>query len=151
MEFNIQEIQKVLPHRYPFLLIDKVLEINYFKQTAIIQKNVSINEPFFQGHFPKNPIMPGVLLIEAMAQSIAFLVLKIREQEGTNLKDKRFILAGVDNFRIKRPIIPGDVLIIETVMGKIRNKFSKTHASVYLKEKKVCSASFLSSYIDLVE
>lgn len=104
MELNINEIQKILPHRYPFLLIDRVKECEPGKKAVAI-KCVSGNEPFFQGHFPGNPIMPGVLIIEALAQAGAVAMLSLEANKG-----KLALFAGIKNAKFKRQVIPGDVL-----------------------------------------
>jgi 3-hydroxyacyl-[acyl-carrier-protein] dehydratase len=107
---EIAEIKEYLPHRYPFLLVDRVLEIEPGKRIVAL-KNVTINEPFFQGHFPHYPVMPGVLIVEAMAQAAALLSFK---SLGTKRDDNMVVyLAGVDDARFKRPVVPGDALILE--------------------------------------
>jgi 3-hydroxyacyl-[acyl-carrier-protein] dehydratase len=107
---EIAEIKEYLPHRYPFLLVDRVLEIEPGKRIVAL-KNVTINEPFFQGHFPHYPVMPGVLIVEAMAQAAALLSFK---SLGTKRDDNMVVyLAGVDAARFKRPVVPGDTLILE--------------------------------------
>lgn len=111
---EIQEILQHLPHRYPFLLIDRVLQLDPDKRIVAL-KNVSINEPFFQGHFPGNPVMPGVLLIEALAQAAGILSFKsmgVKPNQGSVL-----LFAGIDHARFKKPVMPGDqlTLYVETV------------------------------------
>lgn len=104
---NIKEIMEILPHRYPFLLVDKVESV-VPGESAIAYKNVSMNESFFQGHFPGEPIMPGVLIIEALAQTGAVAILSLPEYKG-----KIALFGGVDKLRFKRQVIPGDVLKLE--------------------------------------
>lgn len=104
---NNIEIQKVLPHRYPFLLVDKILEIETGKK-AVGLKNVTINEPFFQGHFPGTPIMPGVLIVEAMAQVGGIAILSMEEYKG-----KLAVLTGIEKMRFRKQVVPGDTLIME--------------------------------------
>ena len=107
---EIAEIKETLPHRYPFLLVDRVLELEPDKRIVAI-KNVTINEPFFEGHFPHYPVMPGVLIIEAMAQTAALLSFK---SLGTKRDDNTVVyLVGVDGARFKRPVVPGDTLTLE--------------------------------------
>ena len=107
---EIAEIKEYLPHRYPFLLVDRVLELELDKRIVAL-KNVTINEPFFEGHFPHYPVMPGVLIVEAMAQAAALLSFK---SMGTKRDDNSVVyLVGVDGARFKRPVIPGDTLILE--------------------------------------
>ena len=107
---EIAEIKEYLPHRYPFLLVDRVLELEPEKRIVAL-KNVTINEPFFVGHFPHYPVMPGVLIVEAMAQAAALLSFK---SMGTKRDDNTVVyLVGVDGARFKRPVVPGDSLILE--------------------------------------
>ncbi len=115
-QLDILQIQKLLPHRYPFLLIDRVTECDP-KVRLLGYKNVSFNEPFFQGHFPKNPIFPGVLMLEALAQSTALLTALSDDQfgEGTT-----YFLAGIDKARFKKQVVPGDQLMLEAVFTKSR-------------------------------
>ena len=116
---DINEIRQYIPHRYPFLLVDRIVEIELGKR-AMGLKNVTINEPFFPGHFPHNPVMPGVLIIEALAQAAAVLAFKT---EGTIPdKDAMVYFASVDNVRFKRPVVPGDQLMLDVEMVRtIRN------------------------------
>ena len=107
---DIQAIMRALPHRYPFLLIDRVLECEPGKRIVAL-KNVTMNEPFFQGHFPVVPVMPGVLIIEAMAQAAAVLCMQTLPPETT--KSSLFYFVGIDNARFKRPVTPGDALHLE--------------------------------------
>lgn len=107
---EIAEIKEYLPHRYPFLLVDRVLELEPGKRIVAL-KNVTVNEPFFEGHFPHYPVMPGVLIVEAMAQAAALLSFK---SVGTKRDDNTVVyLVGVDGARFKRPVVPGDALILE--------------------------------------
>lgn len=115
------EVQNIIPHRYPFLLIDKVLEVVPGK-SAIAIKNVSINEPFFQGHFPGNPIMPGVLIVEALAQTACVAGLMLEENKG-----KLGVFTGIDELKFRRQVVPGDTLRLEAEflifkmgMGKVK-------------------------------
>ena len=109
-QMDIHEILEHLPHRYPFLLIDRVLSVDPNKSIVAL-KNVSMNEPFFPGHYPHHPVMPGVLIIEAMAQAAALLTFK---SQGTKPDDKSvYYFVGIDNARFKRPVSPGDQLIFE--------------------------------------
>jgi 3-hydroxyacyl-[acyl-carrier-protein] dehydratase len=121
---DINEIKQYIPHRYPFLLVDRIVELEIGKRIVGL-KNVTVNEPFFPGHFPHNPVMPGVLIIEAMAQTAAVLAFKT---EGTVPDDDSTVyFASVDNVRFKRPVVPGDQLVMEAeIVRKMRNiwKFS---------------------------
>lgn len=103
---NVKDIQKILPHRYPFLLVDRILEINLEENEIIGMKNVTVNEPFFQGHFPGVPIMPGVLILEALAQTGGVLV----HQKGHTTKIA--VLLNVTNAKFRKPVVPGDVLYL---------------------------------------
>ena len=105
--YDINDIKRILPHRYPFIMIDKIIAKSGDDEIIAI-KNVTINEPFFQGHFPEKPVMPGVLVIEAMAQAGAFLA---RIREGADLS-KTFYLVGTDNFKWRKQVVPGDVINI---------------------------------------
>jgi 3-hydroxyacyl-[acyl-carrier-protein] dehydratase len=111
---DAQQIQEIIPHRYPFLLVDRIIEIEYGVRAVGI-KNVTINEPFFQGHFPKYAVMPGVLIIEALAQVGAVSLLGMDEYRG-----KLAFFAGIDGVRFKRQVRPGDTLRLEVEMGKMR-------------------------------
>ncbi len=115
---NNIEIQKILPHRYPFLLIDKVIEMGEKNIVAI--KNVTANEPFFQGHFPGNPIMPGVLITEALAQVGAVMLLSLEENKG-----KLGVFTGIDGFKFRRQVVPGDTLRLEAELLKYRHSMGK--------------------------
>lgn len=134
---DINEIMEVLPHRYPFLMVDKIIEITPGKSATGI-KNVSINEPYFAGHFPGKPIMPGVLMIEAMAQVGACAILG-----DEKYRHKLAYLAGVDHFRFKRLAVPGDVLTINTELLKLRASIGKAKGSISVNDELICSGEFL--------
>lgn len=114
MELNIEQIQEILPHRYPFLLVDKVIELEPGNRAVGI-KNVTMNEQYFQGHFPGKPVMPGVLQVEALAQTGAIAVLSLEEYKG-----KIVYFGGIDNLRFKQKVVPGDVLRLEVELIKRR-------------------------------
>jgi len=110
---DIKAIERLLPHRYPFLLVDRVVELSDDKIVAI--KNVTINEPFFQGHFPGHPIMPGVLLIEAMAQAGGILAMRTLTQKGAAPADHVIYFMGIDKAKFRKPVVPGDQVRLEVV------------------------------------
>ena len=141
---EINEIKKILPHRYPFLLVDRIIKIEDKKRIIGI-KNVSINEPFFQGHFPNYPIMPGVLIIEAMAQVGGILIIKTEEQK--NIKLPFFV--GVDKVRFRKPVFPGDELKLELEVLKSKNKYWKMKGKAYVKDNLVAEAELLASLVDV--
>lgn len=122
---NITEILKYLPHRYPFLLIDRVVEFEADKRVVAL-KNVTMNEPFFPGHFPHHPVMPGVLIVEAMAQAAAVLSFK---SMGTMPDENQVVyFAGIDKVRFKRPVTPGDQLVMEVVITNNKRNIYKYSA-----------------------
>jgi 3-hydroxyacyl-[acyl-carrier-protein] dehydratase len=142
MELRIAEILKILPHRYPFLLIDRVLEVEGDRRLVAL-KNVSINEPFFAGHFPEAPVMPGVLTIEAMAQAGAIMGLLHSKPE--DVKNAVVYFMGIDEARFRRPIVPGDQLRI--VVNVLRRKAVvwKMRGEVWVGEDLAAEATLLSS------
>lgn len=115
------DVQKILPHRYPFLLIDKVVEMEEGKRVKAI-KNVTINEPFFQGHFPGNPIMPGVLICEALAQAGAIMLLSTPENKG-----RLGVFTGINNFKFRRQVVPGDTLELNAELITYRHGMGKAN------------------------
>ena len=128
IQMDIHEILELLPHRYPFLLIDRVLELDPDKSIVAL-KNVTINEPFFPGHYPHHPVMPGVLMIEAMAQASALLSFK--SMGGGKLDEKSvYYFAGIDGARFKRPVGPGDQMIIKSTLIRNRSGLYKFGATI---------------------
>ncbi|MCP3177540.1 MAG: 3-hydroxyacyl-ACP dehydratase FabZ [Desulfuromonadales bacterium] len=141
MVLTTQEIMKLLPHRYPFLLVDRIVELEEGKKAVGI-KNVTINEPFFQGHFPGHPIMPGVLIIEAMAQVgglYAMVVNKIGD-------DKVTYFAGIDNARFRKPVVPGDVLRIELEMINCKRGLYCFSGKAYVEDVLVAEAELKATF-----
>ena len=136
MEMNLQSILKCLPHRYPFLLIDRVLNFEKGKTLKAI-KNVSINESFFTGHFPDKPVMPGVLLIESLAQSAA--ILGYISLENVNFKDTLFYLGAIEDTRFKKIVVPGDQLLLIVEMVAHRKNIWKFAGQAFVDEQLVCS------------
>ena len=137
---DISEILRYLPHRYPFLLIDRVTEIVHDERILAI-KNVTINEPFFTGHFPSRPVMPGVLMVEALAQASALLGFMV---EGISLDDDTlFYFVGADGVRFKRPVEPGDQLTLHTTFDRVRGGIYKFHCKATVGDELVVEASIM--------
>ena len=136
MVLEIEEIMKILPHRPPMLLVDRILEIDPFKSATGL-KNVTMNEPFCVGHFPDCPIMPGVLALEAMAQVGGVAMLYPDEHRG-----KIALFGGMENIKFKKPIVPGDTLITKAEIVKVRGEFGVLHADGFVDEKLVAQADF---------
>lgn len=141
---DIARIMDYLPHRYPFLLVDRVLEIEAHRRIRAV-KNVTINEPFFNGHFPGFPVMPGVLIVEALAQAGGLLVLHSEDMElGHDLSRKVFFM-GIDKARFRRPVVPGDVLRLEVSTTQRRGKIWKSHGAALVDDKLVAEADMMAS------
>jgi 3-hydroxyacyl-[acyl-carrier-protein] dehydratase len=137
---DIHQILKLLPHRYPILLVDRVLEIEPGKRIKAI-KNVSINEPFFQGHFPHRPVMPGVLMLEAMAQAAAILSF---DSMGKTLDDNSvYYFAGIDAARFKRPVEPGDQLLMDVTLLRSKSGIFKFKGICYVGDAVACEAELM--------
>ncbi len=143
MLMDVNEIQRIIPHRYPFLLVDSILELDPARKIVGI-KNVSINEPFFQGHFPGAPVMPGVLIVEAMAQVAAVMVLK----EIADREHKLVYFSGIDRARFRQPVVPGDQIRIVVEVIKMRPRHGKLKAEAYVKERMVAEAEIFSTIVD---
>lgn len=139
---DINKILGMLPHRYPFILVDKVLDYKPFDFLVAI-KNVTINEPFFPGHFPENPIMPGVLMLEALAQASAILSsLSRKPAEGHEFQ---YFFAGIDKAKFKHVVTPGDQLRLEVKMIGQKRDFWRMHTEAFVGEKLACTAELLSA------
>ena len=137
---DIHQILKKLPHRYPILLVDRVLEIDKGKRIKAL-KNVSINEPYFSGHFPHRPVMPGVLMLEALAQAAALLAF---DMLGTTPDDKTvYYFAGIDGARFKRPVEPGDQLILEVTLDRMKAGIFKFKACAKVGEEIAAEAELM--------
>ena len=146
-QINISEILTILPHRYPFSLVDRVVDIDLEVGSIRALKNVTINELFFTGHFPGNPVMPGVLILESMAQIMGILAVKTFESRGIEKTGNEiFYFAGIDKVRFKQPVIPGDQLIIEVKIIKQKKDIFKAAAVATVNDAVVCSAELMAAY-----
>ncbi|MBU5308007.1 3-hydroxyacyl-ACP dehydratase FabZ [Clostridioides mangenotii] len=139
---NIDQIKEIIPHRYPFLLVDKIIELEVGKRAVGI-KNVTANEPFFQGHFPEYPLMPGVLIIEALAQVGAVAMMSMDENKG-----KLGVFAGIDNVRFKKEVRPGDTLTMEIEMISIRRNIGKATAKAYVGDELACKGDLMFALVE---
>ncbi len=142
MTFTIQEIMDFLPHRYPFLLIDRVLEFEPTKRLVAI-KNVTMNEPFFQGHFPNYPIMPGVLVVEAMAQAGALIMLA----EIGDRDKKLAVFTGIEKAKFRRPITPGDQIRFEVNVLSFRSRAGRIEGKAFVDGKMACEATLTCAVV----
>ena len=143
LSLDIQEIMRILPHRFPLLLVDRVTHIERTKRIVAI-KNVTINEPFFVGHFPDHPIMPGVLVVEAMAQAGGVLLLT----EFPDRAEKLLLFTGIERARFRRPVIPGDQLRIEVDVLAWRGTAGRMQGKAYVGEKLACEAVITCRLLD---
>ena len=146
---NIQEILKLLPHRYPFLLVDRITEFEP-NDYLVAVKNVTVNEPCFTGHFPEQPVLPGVLQLESMAQATALLAFKTLEATGRELKENGiFLFAGIDKARFKMPVMPGDQMLIHCKLLREKSGMWKAEAKITVDGKLACFAELLAAYRDV--
>ena len=139
---DIDEIKKILPHRYPFLLVDRILELDPGKRAVGI-KNVTANEPFFQGHFPQRAVMPGVLIIEAMAQVGGVMILSVEEHKG-----KLAYLGTLDGVKFRRPIVPGDTLEMEAELLRVRSNMGKVRCTARVNGQEVAKAEIMFALVE---
>jgi 3-hydroxyacyl-[acyl-carrier-protein] dehydratase len=137
---DILKIMEVLPHRYPFLLVDRILEIDIENLKIKALKNATINEPFFIGHFPGNPVMPGVLIIEAMAQVGAYLMLK-----KAGIEDGIVLFASIEEAKFRKPVVPGDQIIFEVEGINIKKSMGKIRAVAKVDDQVVCEAILMAA------
>jgi 3-hydroxyacyl-[acyl-carrier-protein] dehydratase len=142
LTLDIDEIKQILPHRYPFLLVDRILECEPGKRAVGI-KNVSVNEEFFQGHFPQRPIMPGVLIVEAMAQVGGVMILSMEEHRG-----KAAYLATVESAKFRRTVTPGDTLATEALLLRVRGNMGKVQCTARVGDQVVAEAQLMFALVE---
>jgi 3-hydroxyacyl-[acyl-carrier-protein] dehydratase len=140
---DITQIQAILPHRYPFLLVDRIVEYDPGKRVVGI-KNVTLNEPFFEGHFPGAPVMPGVLIVEAMAQTAGVMMLANLPDRETKL----VFFTGIDSAKFRRPVVPGDQLRLVLTVLRLRPRYIKLRGEAYVEDHLVAEAEISSSLVD---
>jgi len=143
-QLDITQIEKILPHRYPFLLVDRVVELTETRAVGI--KCVTINDYFFRGHFPGRPVMPGVLMVEALAQVGGIIMLNMSEHRG-----KLAYFMSIDNVKFRKPVVPGDVLVLEAEVGKLRSRTGQIKGRALVEGKVVCEAEFMFALADASE
>ncbi|MFT6077038.1 MAG: 3-hydroxyacyl-[acyl-carrier-protein] dehydratase [Myxococcota bacterium] len=144
MKINIEQILKSIPHRYPLLLVDKIIDMEENKSIVGI-KNVTFNEPHFMGHFPDKPIMPGVLIVEAMAQTASVMVMN---SGGRSLEDNIVYFMSIDNAKFRKPVVPGDVLELHVEVTQNRGAVWKFSGVAKVEGQKVAEASFSAMIVD---
>jgi 3-hydroxyacyl-[acyl-carrier-protein] dehydratase len=137
---DVRGIQEIIPHRYPFLLVDRVIELEEGRRITAL-KNVTVNEPFFQGHFPGNPILPGVLIVEAMAQAGAILLLHSRPES----RGRVVYFAGIDKAKFRRPVVPGDQVRLEVEVIKLRSRTCLMRGEAFVGLDLAAEAEILSA------
>lgn len=145
---DILQLQKFIPHRFPFLLVDRVIDITTGESIQAI-KNVSINEWFFQGHFPNSPVMPGVLIVEALAQAAGIFMGKSLEDQGEDMSNKLMFFMSIDNVKFRQVVTPGDQLNLHVKLTQKRAKIAKFEAKASVNEKVVVEADFMAMITDL--
>lgn len=143
---SVEEVMKYLPHRYPFLLVDRVLECTHGDSITAI-KNVTINENFFQGHFPVTPVFPGVLILEALAQASGLLVLSDPKLMPEN--ESLFLFVGIEKARFKRPVVPGDQLRLESRLSRMKRNYGMFDTNAFVGDELAASAELKCMFKDL--
>ena len=141
--FDINAIKRILPHRYPFLLVDKIIELELDKKVVGV-KAVTGNEPFFEGHFPDYPVMPGVLIVEALAQASGILLLNALPDP----KSKLVLFMSITNAKFRKPVVPGDQLILEAELITKRPKYFAIKGAAYVENTLVAEAEFMAAIVD---
>lgn len=140
-ELDIEAIKQILPHRYPFLLVDRILALDPGKR-AVGRKNITVNEPFFQGHFPQRAIMPGVMIIEVMAQVGGVMILSVEEHQG-----KLAYIGTVDNAKFRKPVVPGDTLEVEVELLRLRGNAGKVRCMARVGGEEVAEAEIMFALV----
>jgi beta-hydroxyacyl-ACP dehydratase FabZ len=138
---DVNDILGMLPHRYPFMLVDRILEIDIENQKIVGYKNLTFNEPFFQGHFPQEPIMPGVMQLEAMAQVAGILLNKVNEREGAIA-----YFMAIDKAKFRRKVVPGDRLRMEVQVTRMRSRMATVSAKAYVEDELASQAELMFGY-----
>ena len=140
---DINEILKYLPHRYPFLMVDRVIDLEPYKRILAV-KNVSVNEPFFLGHFPSSPIMPGVLIVEALAQTAGILCLN----SSDTLTCKKVYLMSMDKVKFRHPVIPGDQIMLDVRVLRVHKRGWKFKGDAFVEEQLAAEGEFLATIVE---
>ncbi len=144
---NIEEIKKFIPHRFPFLFVDRINQIE-IGEKIVGMKNVSGNESLFEGHFPGHPIFPGVIIIEALAQTAGVLVGKTLESQGLDVSQKVVYFMSIDNAKFRKPVVPGDCLVLEVIKKQARATVWKFEGKAFVEGSVVAEATFTAMMID---
>ncbi len=138
---DVNDILGILPHRYPFMLVDRILEIDVENQCIVGYKNLTFNEPFFQGHFPSEPVMPGVMQLEAMAQVAGILLNKVSGKEG-----EIAYFMSIDKAKFRRKVVPGDTLRMELKVTRLRSRMASVEGKAYVGDQLACQAELMFGY-----
>ncbi len=141
MIMDVNQILDMLPHRYPFMLVDRILDMNIEEQTIVGYKNLTFNEPFFQGHFPGEPIMPGVMQLEAMAQISGILLNKVNDKEG-----QIAYFMSIDKAKFRRKVVPGDTLRMEIKVTRLRSRMAVVEGKAYVGDELASQAELMFGY-----